>query len=243
MGVWRKVLADVSRVSHYWRMRDEIKQRMTRPLRIQQNVLAASERRLLTWLCVRMPGWIYPDLLTAFGLLGAVLVLAGYTTSLLDEDWLWLCVVGYIVHWLGDSLDGSLARFRGTERPRYGYFLDHSCDGLATFMILLGIGLSPYVRLEIALIALAGYLLLSIHAFLSVKVLGEMRLSYLSAGPTELRIVLIALTFAMLVFGDAEREMTQMNGFDYFVGGVGIVLIVLFVVQTLRTCRTLSELE
>jgi len=224
-------------------MKNESEQLSARPLRIQQNVLATSERRLLTWLCARMPGWIQPDLLTAFGLFGAALVLAGYTTSLLDEDWLWLCVAGYIVHWFGDSLDGSLARFRSTERPRYGYFLDHSCDGLATFMILLGIGLSPYVRLEIALIALAGYLLLSIHAFLSVKVLGEMRLSYLSAGPTELRIVLIALTFAMLVFGDAEREMTQMNGFDYFVGGVGILLIALFIVQTLRTSRKLSELE
>ena len=223
-------------------MGDDLKEHAL-PSRIQQNILAASERRLLTWLCERMPRWVFPDMLTALGMVGALLVLAGYTTSLLDEDWLWLCVVGYIVHWFGDSMDGSLARYRRAERPRYGYFLDHSCDGLATVMILMGIGLSPYVRLDIAMIALVGYLLLSIHAFLAVKVLGEFRLSYLSAGPTELRILLIGLTVAMLIFGDAERELNRLNDFDYFVGGVGIVLIAIFVLQTAKTCLALSKLE
>ncbi|WP_260925330.1 CDP-alcohol phosphatidyltransferase family protein [Novosphingobium sp. 9] len=211
--------------------------------RIQQNFLAKGERRLLNWLCPRMPKWVFPDLLTGIGMFGALLIFAGYTTSLLNEDWLLLCLPGYVIQWFGDSMDGSLARFRRIERPRYGYFLDHSCDGLATFLILAGIGFSPYVRLDIALIALVGYLLLSVHAFLAVRVLGEMRLSYLSAGPTELRFVLIGLTLSMLIFGDRQRDMTTMTTFDWFVGTVGVVLLILFVVQTIRSCRELARQE
>ena len=132
----------------------------------------------------------------------------GYLGSNADRDWLWLAVAGYVVHWFGDSLDGSLARFRKIERPRYGYFLDHSCDGLATTLLVVGIGLSPYVELEVALIALAGYLLMSIHAFLSVRVLGELRLStgvpHLSA-----RLVLIALTVAILCRATADPLAAQ----------------------------------
>jgi phosphatidylglycerophosphate synthase len=217
--------------------------RISPPARIQRNVLAIGERRLLNWLCARMPAWVKPDQLTALGMVGAVLIFAGYATSLLDEDWLWLCMPGYLLHWFGDSMDGSLARFRHIERPRYGYFLDHSCDGLATFLILLGIGVSPYVRLEVSLIALVGYLLLCIHAFLAVRVLGEMRLSYLSAGPTELRLILISLTFAMLIFGDKQRDMEAMTGFDWFVGGVGVMLIGIFVVQTVKSARKLARIE
>jgi len=217
--------------------------RIAAPARIQHNILAIGERHLLNWLCARMPAWVKPDQLTALGMVGAILIFAGYATSLLDEDWLWLCMPGYLIHWFGDSMDGSLARFRSIERPRYGYFLDHSCDGLATFLILLGIGVSPYVRLEVSLVALVGYLLLCIHAFLAVRVLGEMRLSYLSAGPTELRLILISLTFAMLIFGDKQRDLDVMTGFDWFVGGVGCVLIAIFVVQTVRSARKLARIE
>lgn len=211
--------------------------------RIQENFLAMGERRLLNWLCARMPAWVKPDVLTATGMVGAVLIFAGYATSLLGEDWLWLCLPGYLLHWFGDSMDGSLARFRQIERPRYGYFLDHSCDGFATFLILLGIGVSPYVKLEVALIAMVGYLLLSIHAFLAVRVLGEMRLSYFNAGPTELRLILVALTFSMLVLGDRQRDIPTLTGFDWVVGSVGVVLIALFVAQTLRSCRKLARIE
>lgn len=217
--------------------------RIVPPARIQENVLAIGERRLLNWLCARMPAWVKPDQLTALGMVGAILIFAGYATSLLDEDWLWLCMPGYLLHWFGDSMDGSLARFRHIERPRYGYFLDHSCDGIATFLILLGIGVSPYVRLEVSLIAMVGYLLLCIHAFLAVRVLGEMRLSYLSAGPTELRLILITLTASMLIFGDKQRDLEAMTGFDWFVGAVGIILIGIFLIQTFLSARKLARIE
>lgn len=212
-----------------------------RPInRIQQNLLAAQERRLLNWLCARMPGWVTPDMLTATGMVGAIAVFVGYAASNLGADWLWLSVAGYFVQWFGDSTDGSLARFRKIERPRYGYFLDHSCDGLATTLVVVGIGFSPYVSLEVALVALTGYLLLSIHAFLAVRVLGEMKLSYAYAGPTELRFVLLALTFAMMAVGPDSIAIAGFSWFDPVVGGVGIVLIVFFVVQTVNTSRRLA---
>jgi len=215
--------------------------------RVQENLLARSERRLLNWICARMPARVTPDMLTMIGIVGAAMVLAGYVASNLGGEWLWLAIAGYVVQWFGDSTDGSLARWRKIERPRYGYFLDHSCDGLVTTMVVVGIGFSPHVMMEVALIALAGYLLLSIHAFLSVRVLGELKLSYLNAGPTELRFILIALTLTMMAVGpDAPRLETvigSFNGFDLFIGLVGALLITLFALQTGTTARRLAVLE
>ncbi|QPC97844.1 CDP-alcohol phosphatidyltransferase family protein [Qipengyuania soli] len=224
-------------------MEPAFKPKITPIDRIQENLVARIERRALNWLCARLPRRVSPDMLTAFGMVGALMVFSGYLGSNLDRDWLWLSVAGYVVHWFGDSLDGSLARFRKIERPRYGYFLDHSCDGLATTLLVVGIGLTPFVQLEVALVALAGYLLMSIHAFLSVRVLGELRLSYMNAGPTELRLILIALTLAMYGFGREHPIVWQLNGFDLFVGGVGLVLVALFVVQTLQVARRLAVEE
>ena len=211
--------------------------------RIQQNLLARLERRALNWLCSRMPPAVTPDSLTAIGMVGALMVFSGYLCSNIGDGWLWLSIAGYVVHWFGDSMDGSLARFRKIERPRYGYFLDHSCDGLATVLVLVGIGLSRYVALEVALVALVGYLLLSIHAFLSVRVINEMKLSYLNAGPTELRLILVALTLAMIAAGSEPILFDVLTGFDLFVGAVGVLLIVLFVIQTIRIARRLNTEE
>ncbi|MGC4251348.1 MAG: CDP-alcohol phosphatidyltransferase family protein [Sphingobium sp.] len=211
--------------------------------RIQQNWLAANERRLLNWLCGHMPPWVTPDRLTATGMVGAVLIFAGYVASNLSSSWLLLAIGGYFVQWFGDSMDGSLARYRHIERPSYGYFIDHSCDGLATLLILAGIGLSPFVTMDIAMIALAGYFLLSIHAYLSARVLGEFKLSYLSAGPTELRIMLIALTIMMMILGSGPGLFGRWSGFDMFVGSVGTILIALFIGQTLVTGRRLAQTD
>ena len=209
--------------------------------RIQQNFLARNERRLLTWLCARMPGWVTPDKLTITGLVGGGMTFVGYTASNYARGWLLLAILGYLVNWFGDSLDGSLARYRGTERPSYGYFIDHSCDGLTTLLILTGMGFSPYVTMDFAMVALAGYLLLSIHTFLSARVLGEFKLSYLAAGPTELRVMLIGLTVMMMVLGTEPGIFGRISGFDIFVGTVGAILIVLFAGQTFVTGRRLAK--
>ena len=200
--------------------------------RIQQNVLARSERRLLTWLCGKLPAWVMPDHLTTLALVGAGVIFAGYAASAADPRWLLLAIAGYFIHWFGDSLDGSLARFRDIERPRFGYFVDHSADALGTMMIVLGIGLSPFVRLDVALLALAGYFLLSIHAFLAVRVVGELKLSYVAAGPTELRLVLIAMSLAMLGVGVPRPVYAAFSAFDIAMGLAGLAMIAIFAVQT-----------
>lgn len=181
-----------------------------------------------------------PDRLTAIGMAGAALVFVGYVASNMGPRWLLLALAGYAVQWFGDSLDGSLARYRKIERPSYGYFLDHSCDGLANLMIVLGIGLSPFVGMNVALIALAGYFLMSMHAFLAARVIGELRLSYMAAGPTELRLFLMLLTVAMM-FDDPTKDLIgNVSGFDILIGGIGGGLILLFVIQTFAVAKQLA---
>lgn len=213
---------------------------MTKPIsRIQTNLLAASERRLLTAMCRRLPAWVTPDKLTILGLVGAGLAGLGYALSLFGVAWLALSIFGICLNWFGDSLDGSLARHRSIERPAFGYFVDHSADAWASLMILAGLGISPFVQLEVALLFLAGYLLLAIHTFLSVRVNGEMRLSYLAAGPTELRLALIAVTIGMIVWGEDRTRFPHLSPFDYIFGVAAAVLLILFVKQTSATARTL----
>jgi archaetidylinositol phosphate synthase len=130
--------------------------------RIQQNVLAVVERRLLDWFCERLPARITPDLLTAIVVLGSIAVAAGYALSPWGVAWLWLAIAGFCINWFGDSLDGSLARFRKIERPQFGYFIDHSLDAIGNLFMAMGLGLSGFVRLDVALFAVSGYLLLSI---------------------------------------------------------------------------------
>jgi phosphatidylglycerophosphate synthase len=211
--------------------------------RIQQNMLAASERRLLNWLCARMPRWVTPDKLTGLGVFGALVVFLGYACSIRWPQTLWLTFIGYALQWFGDSMDGSLARWRKIERPKFGYFIDHSCDGLVILLILGGMGISYYVSLGVALFALAGYLLLSIHAYLSARVLGELKLSYLFGGPTELRFVLIGLTLMMIWLGPEPGLFAPISGFDIFVGSAAALLIGLFIKQTLVTARRLDLME
>lgn len=220
---------------------------MTEPLqptrRIQRNVLAEGERRLITWICPRLPLFFTPDKLTLLAIVAAVAIGLGYAMSNFSPAWLVLSVAGYFVHWFGDSLDGSIARYRKIERPRFGYFIDHSSDGIAVLIMLGGIGASPYLRVDVALFAVAAYLLLAVHTFLLAKVAGEFPLSHLGGGPTELRIVLIVLTIAMGWLGPDVGRIAGFNAFDIFFGAVSIVLLGIFVVQTVRVGRVLAAAD
>jgi archaetidylinositol phosphate synthase len=214
--------------------------------RIQQNLLAANERRLLNWLCARLPAWMTPDKLTILGFAGSVLIAAGYMLSNLDPKWLWLSIISYGINWFGDSLDGSIARFRKIERPNFGYFIDHSLDALGTSVMLIAIGLSPYVQIESAILVLVTYLLLSIHTFLAAKVTGAFNLTYLAAGPTELRFILIAVTLGMLWFGPAPLVLlngTILQGYSAFDAIVGLFIIILLGLFLQKTAQIGYELR
>ncbi len=213
---------------------------MSSPKRIQENLTAAVERRILNWICARLPLWWTPDRLTAVGFSGAVLVAIGYVLSIWSPVWLWLSVAGYCFNWFGDSLDGSVARYRKIERPNFGYFIDHSLDSFSNGLLIIGLGLSPYARMDTALFGLVGYLLLSIHTFISAKVVGVMNLTYLGGGPTEVRIMLIVLTICMYVFGPEAWIHWPFAGqlfspFDIFAVVMGFILTGIFVFHTART--------
>lgn len=213
------------------------------PRRIQRNVLAESEKRLLSWICPRLPAWVTPDKLTVLALLAAVAIGAGYALSNLHPGWLALAIAGYFFHWFGDSLDGTIARYRKIERPRFGYFIDHSCDGLASLLILGGLGASPYLRVDVAMFAVVAYLLLAVHTFLLAKVAGDFPLSHMGAGPTELRIILIALTVTMGVLGPDVGRVAGFGAFDILFSGLALVLVGIFLVQTMRVGRTLAATD
>lgn len=208
-------------------------------IRVQANLLALGERRLLDWLCRRLPGWVTPDRLTALGFGGAAMVFAGYALSPRAATWLWLALIGYGAHWFGDSLDGSVARYRGIERPAYGHFLDHSVDALGNFIGMAGLGLTRFVRMEVALFALVGYLLLTIHVVLRLRATGEMQLSFLLGGPTELRLGLVALTLGMLWLG--PLSIRHVSAYDLAIGGAGLVFVLIFLWSTVATARQLRR--
>jgi phosphatidylglycerophosphate synthase len=203
-------------------------------VRIQTNFLAQHERQILDWMCARMSPRITPDHLTGLGILGAGAVLSGYLLSWLQPMFLWLAVAGYIAHWLGDSLDGSLARFRNIERPRYGYFVDHSVDAFCNFIIMLGFGATQYARLDIALLALVGYYMLCMYVFLKSHVTGSFQLTFLSFGPTELRIGLIGLTVCMFFVGAVDFNVGRhvFSIYDFALLGMSCGFFSIYVTQS-----------
>jgi archaetidylinositol phosphate synthase len=160
-------------------------------------LLARAESRLLAGIAERLPRRVMPDHLTALGVLAAAGVAGAYWLSGGDRAWLWAASALLVVQWLGDSLDGTLARVRRTERPTYGYYLDHLVDGVATALIGLGLGLSPYLSLGAGLTVVIAYLVLSINTYLETQAFGVFRLGYGRVGPTEARLALIALNTAL----------------------------------------------
>ena len=160
-------------------------------------LLARPEARVLDWIARRLPRWVMPDHLTALGVLAAIGIAAAYVLSNRDPVWLWAASGLLVVHWLGDSLDGTLARVRRTERPRYGYYLDHLVDAVATALIGIGLGLSPHMLLATGLVIVVAYLVLSINTYLETNALGVFSLGYGRLGPTEARLGLIAVNMVL----------------------------------------------
>ena len=170
-------------------------------------LLARHESRVLEWLARRVPARVTPDHMTILGVLAAFGIAAAYLLSNRDPAWLWVASGLLVVHWLGDSLDGTLARVRKAERPRYGYYLDHLVDAIATAVIGIGIGLSPYMLLAIGLAIVVAYLVLSINTYLETQALGVFRLGYGRLGPTEARLALLGTLVAIALGAHASLPL------------------------------------
>lgn len=204
-------------------------------------LLAGLERPVLLWLAARVPRQIRSNHLTVLGTLGAAAAGVAYALTRYDPRWLWVASAMLVVNWLGDSLDGTLARVRNTQRPKYGYYLDHVVDAFSTTVIGLGIGLSPYVDLAIALGLVIVYLALSINVYLESSVFGVFKISYGRIGPTEVRLLLILLNTLLLVFPRPHSLVPTVANWTLTVLLIGMAA--LFVSRFARNLYKLAKLE
>lgn len=210
--------------------------------RIQTSLLNASEKKVLIWLAKRQPHWMTSDILTAIGVVGAVIVAVGYILSNFNSGWLWLASLGFLINWYGDSLDGTLARVRNTQRPIYGFYLDHNIDGITMAIMCIGAGLSNMLNLYIAMGVLTIYLLLSISVYINAHLKGEFKLTYAGMGPTEFRLIMIIVNtlFATIVplrewaihFSLLKHSIT-FGAFDL----IGLIILIVLIVLHLNNFK------
>ena len=215
----------------------------TRETRIQASLLAGLEKRALIWMARRLPRWVGSDHLTA---LGAVAMLgAGISFWLASQHPLALvAVVGFLVlNWFGDSLDGTLARVRQHERPRYGFYVDHVLDVVGILLLFAGIAAGGFMTPVIAAVFLIAYYLLTVEIALATHTVGTFRISYWKMGPTEMRILLAA--GALQLLRSSEVVLLGHRALLFDVGGVIAIaaLLVTFVVSAISNTRTLYRLE
>jgi archaetidylinositol phosphate synthase len=169
--------------------------------------LAAREKLLLLSIADRLPLWVDCDRLTLFGVAGSVAVFLGYWATNIAPGFLALASLGLIMNWLGDSLDGTLARVRRCERPRYGFFVDHTSDLISQVLVGSGLALSIYVKMPYALVLLCAYLSFVGYTFIRACVFDEVRIAYSSIGPTETRLALIAANAALYLFPTLSQPL------------------------------------
>jgi archaetidylinositol phosphate synthase len=208
-------------------------------------LLARHEKRVLTAIARRLPRWVLPDDLTALGVAAGVGICIAYVATNGDTKWLWVASGLLVVHWLGDSLDGTLARVRGIERPRYGYYLDHLVDAISTACIGIGLGLSPFMLLATGALIVVAYLMLSINVYLESYALGRFSIGYGRIGPTEVRVILIALNVALALGAGLDFKLAGigMTAFDVVGLAVAAVMCVLLAGRAMTNLRQLSRDE
>jgi phosphatidylglycerophosphate synthase len=211
--------------------------------RVITGFLGPLEKRTLLWLAARLPRWVNSDHLTLLALIAMLGAGVSYALASIAPLALLLVCVWLAVNWFGDSLDGTLARVRGHQRPRYGYYVDHVVDAFGILFLLGGMALSGYMSSWIALGLLIGYFMLSIEVYLAAHTLGQFKISYFKVGPTELRILLAIGNIALLVNPTVTILGVERHLFD--VGGVVALagMAVTLSVNAIRNARLLYRLE
>jgi archaetidylinositol phosphate synthase len=217
---------------------------MSEHVREHRSLLAAAEKRLLVRIAHRLPWAIHSDHLTVLALAAMMLAGLGFWLSKWHDGGLWVVVAALAINWFGDSLDGTLARVRGVERPRYGFYVDHVLDIIGITFLLTGLACSGFMTPMIALALLVAYLLVSGEVFLATAVRGVFRMSFAGIGPTELRILLAAGTIALR--NDPHVSLGDFGRLPLFdVGGLIAVagLVVALACAIWQNVLALSRLE
>jgi len=210
--------------------------------RVHTSLTASTEKRALIWMAHRTPAWINPDHLTALGFLAQLGAGAGYALAQWNR-WALLGVIAFLaLNWLGDSLDGTLARVRNQQRPRYGFYVDHMVDSFGSLFLMGGLVLSGHMHPAIAIGLLIAFLLLSIQSYLATYTIGEFHLSFWRFGPTELRILLVIGNLALLhnpmahFLGHGPYRLFDIGGTIGLIG-MAVMLVWVTAANTLRLYR------
>jgi phosphatidylglycerophosphate synthase len=216
--------------------------------RVNDILLGPLERPALQWLAAHLPKWVTPDMMTVTGIFGALVIALGYALSQFHPAFLWLATLGYIINWFGDSLDGTLARYRHIERHKYGFYIDHVTDVLTEIVTILGLGLSPYVKFSVASMCCIAYIALSVLVYVRMNVMGEFKISYGKLGPTEVRVLAILLNIAMFFGGIYTFKVSlgsvpaAISPYDLYVIAITLLLLYFFAETSIKQSIELRKL-
>lgn len=214
--------------------------------RLQTSLLNGAEKKILVKLASHQPAWVTSDFLTYLGVAAAVLYALFCWLSNYNVNYLWAASASLVLNWYGDSLDGTLARVRNTQRPKYGFFIDHSLDALTTCLFCIGLGLSPLMDMSIALFILAGYLCMSIYTYLSTIIMDKFRLTYASLGPTEARLIIIAV-LTLYIFNPWPDVTVNIikdqpwSVYDCTGAVVAVILFLIYIISLAKDLRVLAK--
>ena len=209
--------------------------------RVQVSFLASIEKRVLVWMAERTPAFINSDHLTFLGFTAQIMAGVSYAMASSGHRWLLAAIAFLALNWLGDSLDGTLARVRQKQRPRYGFYVDHILDSFGSVALMGGLALSGYMHPYIAVSLLLAFLLLSIQSYLATYTLGEFRLSFWSFGPTELRLLLAVGNLALFRWPFVRAAHYRLFDVGGAIGLAGMALMLIFF--TARNTRRLYREE
>jgi phosphatidylglycerophosphate synthase len=207
--------------------------------RINQSLTASMEKRALQWMAERAPKWLTSDQLTLLGLGAQVGAGFCYALSRYDRRALLLAILCLALNWFGDSMDGTLARVRRQQRPRYGFYVDHMVDIFGSVALMCGLGCSRFLHWQTAIAMLVAFLMLSSESYLATYTLSCFQLSQGIFGPTEIRILLIAGNLALLRSPYSTLFGQRMLLFD--LGGT-IAAAGMFAMAILITVRHTAQL-
>ncbi|MGI6251048.1 MAG: CDP-alcohol phosphatidyltransferase family protein [Anaerolineaceae bacterium] len=222
------------------------KKAVTPEKRINDILLGPLERPALQWMARRMPQWVSSDTMTSLGVVASVLIFVAYVMvgrgEIQRNPWLWVASLGFVLNWMGDSLDGTLARYRHMERPKYGFFVDHSVDAFSAVAIFLGIGFAKIASFQIASMALVGYLLAMITVYLKTHVTGIFEMTTIKIGPTEIRLIAIMINTYLFFAGNPTINVPRIGEVpvgDFVLGLIALLLGLYFLYQTIHQSRIL----
>lgn len=204
-------------------------------------LLDAVERRLLAWLAPRLPMWITPNIMTAIGFGGAGVTCAGFILAPYTSYGLFVSSAGLIINWFGDSLDGTLARYRKIARNRFGYFLDNNLDMVAQFLIAVGMGLSGIINWELCFLAFSILLMMSSLSYIRAGISPVHHLAYGGFGLTELRILLMVLNTLMFVVPPQTFGVLPMTYPNLLLLIWSIVTFITYIISFVQQLRELAK--